>query len=609
MFLRKVAFILTAMTLMSVVALSQVKSAETNEERAKKQKEFDERVIQMIDQSIAGANELRLAENKAIVYGIAGDLYWRFDDKRARELFRMSAAEIVAFNAEMEKEERDSTQATGFEIVGQNALRLQVLPLVAKRDAELALELLIATRPAKLNDAIARAAQGGLPTSTGMAYDPVSGQVAQELGLEQQIATLAADQNPELAMKLIKDSLAKGVSPTVLSLLQKLFTKDEKKANEIGADVIKRLAELDLARNYNDLNTALSFLQFGTRPVSTNPKQKQFAFTDAQIKDLAAKVTAALVSPSIGLTQSQSLSMMSRAIPILEKIAPDRAQVVRARQTTVQRGQTPEQRNMTQQQRMWDPSSTPEELISIAGRMTTEVERANVYQALIPKIGQIEDETRAKRLIDQIADEKTRTSAREQFESMRSGRLAAAGKLEDARRSIAGLTDRRRKIQSLVNLALQHHRRAKEGDADAATSLMTEAKQLVADYPEDGDEIEFAMMVANGYATIEPEAAFRLVEPVVDALNEQAQGWAILSKYDKRLRDFRRGELVMRIGAFGGNVLLLRYLPQLHALGRADLERMNQIADRFTRADTRLLVKLSVLQVAAVPVPARPPVK
>ena len=36
-----------------------------------------------------------------------GDMYWRFDQKRARELFRNVGPELSAFNADMEKESAD----------------------------------------------------------------------------------------------------------------------------------------------------------------------------------------------------------------------------------------------------------------------------------------------------------------------------------------------------------------------------------------------------------------------------------------------------------------------------------------------------------------------
>jgi hypothetical protein len=240
-------------------------------------------------------------------------------------------------------------------------------------------------------------------------------------------------------------------------------------------------------------------------------------------------------------------------------------------------------------------------------KITNEGERANAYQSIANKISQITDEARAKRLIDQIPDERYRANAREVFETMRLNRLAGSGKLEEARRSIAGLTDRRRKIQSLINLAQQQYRRNKEDDRETAASLMTEAKGLVAEYPEDGDEIDLVMMVVMGYATVEPETAFRMFEPIVESLNEHTQAMAVLSKYDKRNRDFRKGELVMRMpGGFGSNLLLFRYMNQMQALGVKDFERMTTLADRFQRPDARMIVKLLVLQ-AAVNAPQNQP--
>ena len=43
---------------------------------------------QSLDDVIAGTTALRLPENRAFAYAMLGDMYWQFDQKRARELFR-----------------------------------------------------------------------------------------------------------------------------------------------------------------------------------------------------------------------------------------------------------------------------------------------------------------------------------------------------------------------------------------------------------------------------------------------------------------------------------------------------------------------------------------
>ena len=86
-----------------------------------------------------------------------------------------------------------------------------------------------------------------------------------ELDLEQRFALLAADSDPDKAIKLIKDSLARGISWNVLPLLQKLNKKDEKKAAELAAEVIGKIIDTDLTKKSDDLNTAITFLQFNSR--------------------------------------------------------------------------------------------------------------------------------------------------------------------------------------------------------------------------------------------------------------------------------------------------------------------------------------------------------
>ena len=59
--------------------------------------------------------------------------------------------------------------------------------------------------------------------------------VRQELSLEQQFALMAADENPDRAIKMVRDSLAKGVSYSVLPLLKKLNKKMKRRPRTSAA--------------------------------------------------------------------------------------------------------------------------------------------------------------------------------------------------------------------------------------------------------------------------------------------------------------------------------------------------------------------------------------
>ena len=162
---------------------------------------------------------------------------------------------------------------------------------------------------------------------------------------------------------------------------------------------------------------------------------------------------------------------------------------------------------------------------------------------------------------------------------------------------IGNLTNKRTQIQKLVALALEFNKKDTDKDHEAAQGLMKSARSLINESPEDEDELNDLMEIVKGYAVVEPDVAFRMFEPVVDQINDYVMASAILSKYNKRTRTFKKGELVLRSNSntYDG-LLLFRYINQMELLGKADLDRMSLLSDRFQRSDTRTIVKLFVLQ-------------
>lgn len=606
---------LTMLLLASICVGQTVPAAADDPEKVKAKKEFDEKVVQTLDQVVSDAGFLRLPQNKALIFAMVGDLYWKYDEKRARDLFRSSGSEILSYNADVERDKRDRSEPT-VEFFDPNDPRKIVLPLVAKNDAELGLEMLLQTRPSAVTEAMLKVSMPDFREwSGGYGYSPDYQRVRQEIDLEQRFALLAADENPDRAIKMIKDGLAKGVSYSVLPLLQKLHKKDEKKAVELAGEVIRKLIDSDLIRKMDEFNVAIGFLQMMSRQNQTpqtngDPKVKEFRFTDVQAKDLANKIVGTLTAPG---TNSMTISsLITRALPLIEKIAPEKVALLKQKQSENQKVMPAEFRNMDRMQKFWDPNTTPEQLIAELPKLQNDMERNNAYQFLGRKIAEITDETRAKKLIDQIPDEKARARAQEQLDSEKISRAAAAGKLEEARKMIGTLTNKRVQIQKLVSLAEAFYRKGTEADIESASSLMKSARSLVIEPAEDEDEMNNLMEVVKGYATVDPDSGFKMFEPVVDQLNEIVYATAILSKYNKRSRTFKQGEMLIRFGDYSpDNMMLFRYLNHIQLLAKADLGRMSSVTDRFQRSDVRTLVRLMAVQGALrddkKPNPAMPP--
>ena len=217
--------------------------------------------------------------------------------------------------------------------------------------------------------------------------------------------------------------------------------------------------------------------------------------------------------------------------------------------------------------------------------------------SLTNKISQIDDDVRAKKLIEQIPDEKARQNASELYESAKISRTAKDGKLDEAKKLIGSLSKKKTQIFQLVSLALDFHKKGTEKDRETAAGLMKDAKALANEFPEDEQELNDLMEIVKGYATVNADEAFRIFEPIVDQINDIVQATAILSKYNRRNQNFKKGELVMKVNGYSWDGLLLfRYINQIQLLGKADLNRMSLFSDKFQRSDTRIIVKLFVAQ-------------
>lgn len=564
-------------------------------EKTAAQKELDKRVVEMLDSAAADAATLKLAQNRAVVFAMTGDLYWKFDEKRAREMFRNSANELINVNAEAEKEKKETEDMFAGMFEFGSDTRSTILPMIAKHDADLALEIMVQTRSAKLIEAMAKAAQPSKKEEGLFEFDPDKFKARQEIDLEQRFAVLAAEQNPDKAIKLLKDSLAKGISFNVKQLLEKVYEKDKKKAQSLAGDVVEKIVETDLSKKLEDLQTTIRLLQSATNPNTPKaPDKSKFSFSDQQLKEIANKLANTFLQP--GQMPLQVSMSMTRVMKDLEKFIPERMPVLKQKQADVMKSLPPEFSRLQQAEKIWNPNSTPEEILANWPKYN-EMEKSMAGGSLVSKIALVDDDARAKSLIDQIPDEKIRDQARERYESAKIGRASADGKLDDAKKMISNLTKKKTQIQKYVALAIEFYKKGGDKDKETAVGLMKDARALMSEYPEDEDELNDLMEIVKGYAIVNTDESFRLFEPVVDQINDYLQASAILSKYNKRNKSFKKGELVLKTSGYSSDsVLLFRYIKQMQMMGKADLNRMATLTDRFQRSDARTIVKLFVVQ-------------
>ena len=101
------------------------------------------------------------------------------------------------------------------------------------------MQLLLKTRPA----AIQRAMSGFVEKSGKISnyYQNDINLPQNETYMEQNFYRQAAEQNPDRAAKILKDSLSKGLSNETLNQLNRLAEKDPAAAAEMGSHVVTKL--------------------------------------------------------------------------------------------------------------------------------------------------------------------------------------------------------------------------------------------------------------------------------------------------------------------------------------------------------------------------------
>src|SRR5690242_17248557 len=217
--------IATVLVLSSLTVCAQ--QTAKKEKEAEQLQELEKKTFALLNEIASAAWGLKLPENRVFILASAADLLWPSDEKRARALYWdalnsiNSIAAISAAPGETpSKAERDKILQSYFQVL---QLWQKVLVQVSHRDAQLALDMLRATRQVP-------------PKQLGPEF-----RFAGDVQLEQEIASEVAARDPVQALQFARQSLAKGLSFRLLDLLNKLNLTDSEKATQFAGEIISKL--------------------------------------------------------------------------------------------------------------------------------------------------------------------------------------------------------------------------------------------------------------------------------------------------------------------------------------------------------------------------------
>lgn len=539
----------------------------------KEDEEKQRRNLVLLEQVLTDARGLRLPENRAFVSAKAGSVLWKADPKRARELFESAVTDLIAGQTEAEAERRTSSRNFQGLKYGQQP-RWTILFMIGAHDAAFALEAMNRSRTPRLERAIADSRLGDNTTARQYANE--------ESQNEQRLITMAADQDPALAIRQLRESLKRGVNYYTLSLLRKIASKNPEAAATLAAEAIRKLLEEDYRTNPQSAEMLAQFFNDAVR--ETNGEEKAPRVPDDLVREMADKLLRFWLDKD-----TTSYYGRSASFPALERYFPDRAARVKQKFDAMDKGNQGHQN--AEYNRLMQAETPVEEMISGALKLTGYM-RNEVYRRAAERLAEKGGLVQAEKLLTDNLPRDDAETYMSQLYANQSYRMIGESKFDEALAAIERMTDEDQKINLMINLAGTIYGRDPKENEKMAVSVLARARSLLPDEPETFEDITSHFYLAVAYAPFDAAESFRMVEQLVPLLNELDGANATITRL-RNYGTYRRGEFEISTGQLSMGVSGMDNF--LRVLKDKDFDRALEFANRFSRLETRIVLRMQML--------------
>lgn len=575
-----------------VRVVGQVDEKEKAQKELEKRQELERKTLALLDETVAAAWGFKLPENRSFILTNAADLLWTRDEKRARNLFweALNSLGLTTTPVPEDSTAKDSSSkgsttkvATSDKLQVQNryfatfAARREFLRKVARRDPQLALDMLRATRqpPPPRIDATFR--------------------MPDETDLEQEIANEAVERDPKRALQIARESLAKGLTFELMNLLYRLNQQSQEAGTEFAGDLIDKLRTANVEVDLQAWWLVIDLLRFSRTPQARATEKeskpetlKQLKLSDDQRRELVETLTDAALSVSM---KANVLSSLSEVMPEIEVFAPDRVAKLKAKMADINRTLNKNQRDSNIYNSLFE-SGTPEEMIKAAAKVGDETRDSLYREAIIKAVMTGKADALREFINNQIEDVSRRTSLIDSLDNEQIGAAAYLGKTEELQKLLPLIRLKEERARAMAELAILLE---KKGEHEEAVKLLDEAQALVKVDLKSDTQSNALLAFMLAYALVEPAKAFAIIEPIVDRANDDISKLLLLDKIVKSGAT-KNGEIMMLQPGIPLDFEMLKFGPGVVALANADFNRTKALADRFQRHELRIMARLLLAQ-------------
>ena len=551
--------------------------AQTDTKKQKEAAELEKKTLALVNEIASAAWGLKLPENRVFIMASTADLLWPFDEKRARNLYWEAVSSINSIGtANLKSGDREQIRPGYFLTL---KLRRTVLQQVARHDSDLALDLLRASRQVP-------------PRDMGSTF-------SEERQFEQEIAGELAARDPAQALQFARESLAKGLTWQLVTLIQRLQQRDAEKASVFAGEVITKLQTMNVATDLQASVTALYLLQGSrTREVSRG-EIKPLSLADDQKQQLVEVLVNAALSAS---ANSHLLFQINEVMPEIEQFLPEKRAALERKLETFNQTLTKEQQYQNTYTGLIR-RGMQEDIIRIAASGDS-YSQAYLYQQAV-MIAVARGNTDAFReFVGKEVSASERQKVLDLLDVEEINMAVDRKKLDYLRTLVPKIERKEERARAMAELAIML--KEKGEDAEAA-SLLDEAASMIKTNLKDEKQTNALLSLLCAYAVVDPPKAFVLVERTVDRANSQISLLMLLDRVVKS-GAVKKSEIILdQAGIMQLDFMVFKFGKGVAALARSDFNRTKALADRFDRNELRLLAQLLIvkglLQPAEVPQP------
>lgn len=527
--------------------------------------------FELLDAVIKDAEQLKLPQNRIYFSVSSAELLWTRDEKTARALFKNAITDFRAIMAESDDGEMPRAYRQRMESA---QLREQILFALARHDGRASLAFLTETRP----DVSANS----------------DSQEESERDLETRLAMVIAANDPKQAIELARISLAKGFSSELLSLVFQIQRKDSEAAAVLANEIVAKLKTVDLNTNRQAAYVAVQIFHIATEPRQTKMKagteEAKPLLTEQSVRELAELLVSAALS--VPAQNPNGVMDVGSILKRLEKYEPSRASELQRIYSQKKTAETEEQRTWQEFQTLSE-TGTPETLLEAAEKADQPM-RDGYYRLAAMKLVEEDKSDRARQIIaEHIKDpnERKRMLAEVDIHSMADA--ASKGRVEETRKLLSRAKTNDERMTILVQLAMAM---SQKGDKKVALQLLEEARNLGTGRARYSRQLLAQLMVARGYASIDPTLSLAILEPTIDQLNELITAAILLGEFFGEEEAVRDDEVVIKFLTEMVTTFHQQFGKELYLLASANFTRTRDAAERFQRFEVRLIARLLVVQ-------------